>query len=161
MSSAKLKVAVQYAARSERLPTRAQFRAWVRAALGREHAGEVSVRVVAPEESKSLNGQYRRRDYATNVLAFPGDRALLELDPDAPLGDIVICADVVEREAKDQHKSAEAHWAHMTVHGALHLAGFDHDDDADAAVMEGREREVLARLGFADPYAVERDASSA
>jgi probable rRNA maturation factor len=144
---------VQYAAEARALPTRAQFRAWVKAALGGEHAGEVSVRVVAPEESKSLNSQYRQRDYATNVLAFPGDTALLEIDPEAPLGDIVICAEVVEREAREQRKEAEAHWAHMTVHGALHLAGFDHDRDAEAEAMEGREREVLAGLGFPDPYA--------
>jgi probable rRNA maturation factor len=153
VSAAKLKVAVQYAVRAQALPTRAQFRAWVNAALSGEHAGEVSVRVVDPAESKSLNSRYRRSDYATNVLAFPGDPALLQIDPEAPFGDIVICADVVEREAREQHKEADAHWAHLTVHGALHLAGYDHEDDAEAEVMEGREREVLAGLGFPDPYA--------
>jgi len=156
VSAARLKVAVQYAARAPHVPTRAQFRAWVKAALGRERSGEVSVRVVAPDEAQSLNRQYRRRDYATNVLAFPGDPALLEIEDDAPLGDIVICADVVEREAQDQRKSTEAHWAHLTVHGALHLAGFDHDNESDAAEMESLERDVLARLGYPDPYRLER-----
>ncbi|MGQ0586310.1 MAG: rRNA maturation RNase YbeY [Gammaproteobacteria bacterium] len=130
-------------------PSPAQLRKWVAAALGRQR-GEVTVRIVGPAESRRLNRRYRKKDQPTNVLSFPYD------DP-APgrqrvLGDVVICAAVVNREAREQGKRPAAHWAHMVVHGALHLLGFDHIEPADARVMEGRERAILARLSFPDPY---------
>ena len=108
------------------------------------------MRIVGPAESRTLNRRFRHKDKPTNVLSFPYD------DP-APfgarvLGDVVICAAVVEREAREQGKLRSAHWAHMVVHGVLHLLGFDHMRPADARVMEGRERAILARLSFPDPY---------
>jgi probable rRNA maturation factor len=115
------------------------------AALGRR-TGEVTLRIVGPAESRALNRRYRKKDKPTNVLSFPYD------DPGL-LGDIVICAAVVNREAREQGKRREAHWAHMVVHGVLHLLGFDHIRPADAKVMERRERAILARLSFPDPYA--------
>jgi len=127
------------------VPSPGQLRKWASAARGRAR-GEVTVRVVGPAESRALNRRYRKKDKPTNVLSFPYD------DPGV-LGDIVICAAVVRREAREQGKSAAAHWAHMVVHGVLHLLGFDHIRPADAKVMEGRERAILARLSFPDPYA--------
>lgn len=133
------------------VPTAADFRCWVAAALtGLRETAEVSIRIVDPDEGRELNRRYRGRDYATNVLSFPA-----ELPPgvDLPvLGDLAICAAVVEREAHEQAKTSRAHWAHMTVHGVLHLLDYDHHDDEEAAVMEGRERTVLAELGYPDPY---------
>ena len=125
-------------------PPPARLRQWARAAQGRA-AGEVTVRIVGPRESRSLNLRYRKKDKPTNVLSFPYD------DPGV-LGDVVICAAVVNREAREQGKRPAAHWAHMVVHGVLHLRGFDHIRPEDAKVMEGRERAILARLSFPDPY---------
>lgn len=135
----------------ELAPTREQVLAWASAALGGEPAAaELVLRVVDEEEARSLNRQYRGKDYATNVLSFPAE---LPGFVDLPLlGDIVICAPVVRAEAAQQGKAAMAHWAHMVVHGALHLLGHDHQDDEQAAEMEQRERDILARLGFTDPY---------
>lgn len=132
-------------------PAAAEFRRWVAAALaGRRKAAEVSIRVVDAEESCALNKRYRHRNKPTNVLSFPA-----ELPPgiELPLlGDLVICEPVVLEEAAAQRKPAVAHWAHLTVHGVLHLIGFDHQTDAEAAVMEAIEVEVLAELGYPDPY---------
>ena len=133
-------------------PSRARIATWVQAALGARGAGAaVAVRLVGAAEGRRLNRAWRRKDHATNVLSFPapgphasGPRAL---------GDLVICAPVLAREAREQGKSRLAHWAHLVVHGSLHLAGFDHERDADARRMEGREKRVLAALGFPDPYA--------
>ena len=122
---------------------------WARAALGRR-TGEVCIRIVGPRESRRLNALYRGLDHATNVLSFPAGPVPGE--GVAPLGDIAICASVVAREARAQGKTLAAHWAHMVVHGVLHLTGYDHVDDADAARMERRERQLLAALGFPDPY---------
>jgi probable rRNA maturation factor len=109
-------------------------------------------------EGRALNRDYRGRDYPTNVLSFPfaevPPEALAELG--APyLGDVAICAPVVQREADEQDKPLEAHWAHMVVHGVLHLAGHDHHEEAEAGIMETRERDILSGLGFPDPYAAE------
>ncbi len=148
MARPKLSLAVQYAVAAEGLPTRPQFRRWVTAALERE--AEISLRLVDAEEGQMLNHDYRDKDYATNVLTFVFDEMP---DVDLPLmGDIVLCAPVVEREAAEQGKALEAHYCHLTVHGVLHLQGYDHETDAEAEVMEAREREIVMKLGYPDPY---------
>lgn len=149
----KLDVSVGYAASRKGVPASASFRRWIEAALKgarRRKATEVSVRIVDTEEGQALNLQYRGRDYATNVLSFP-----VELPPgvDLPLiGDLVICAPVVAREAAEQGKKPADHWAHLTIHGTLHLLGYDHIDEAEAEAMEALETRVLAGLGISDPY---------
>ena len=134
-----------------RTPTDARFRRWARAGLeGRRDAAELSIRIVTASESRRLNRHYRGQDKPTNVLSFPCSApAGLKL---APLGDLVICATVVAREAKEQDKPAEAHWAHMTVHGVLHLLGYDHEKNSAAKGMEALETKILAQLGYPDPY---------
>lgn len=142
--SRRLDLSVQYVCDGTGLPSRPQFRAWVRAAL--ETGGQITIRVVDEAEGQELNYNYRGKDYATNVLSFP-----YEVEPRV-LGDLVICAAVVEREAKAQGKSLEAHYAHLVVHGMLHLQGMDHEEDESAEIMENMEREILSKLGYADPY---------
>jgi probable rRNA maturation factor len=149
-----VELSVGYALPRAGLPSSASFRRWVTAALqGRVKRADLALRVVDEPEGLALNRHYRGADHATNVLSFPA-----ELPPGLPpgtlpiLGDIVICAPVVLREAQAQGKSANAHFAHLTVHGALHLLGFDHDDPRDADAMEALERDILAGLGVADPY---------
>lgn len=133
-------------------PPRADIAAWASTALGRKAAGrELGVRVVGRAESRRLNSRYRGRDKPTNVLSFPA-ASLPAHSPERPLGDLVICPDVLRAEARDQGKSLRAHWAHLVVHGALHLVGYDHERSADAVRMERREISVLRRLGFANPY---------
>ena len=136
---------------SNTVPSDEQFESWVRAALDtRRIDAEISLRIVDSNEIIELNHQYRGKDYATNVLSFPTD---LPPELNLPhLGDIVICAAVVEREAEEQNKPPLAHWAHMIVHGTLHLLGYDHIDDEDALVMETLEVEILQSLNIADPY---------
>lgn len=133
------------------LPDEAQFNQWVEAALtGRKDEAELCIRLVDPEESRELNHQYRGKDKSTNVLSFP-----FEVPDDIPLnllGDLVICAEVVRREAEEQNKPLHNHWAHMVVHGTLHLIGYDHINDEDAEEMEQLEREILAQLDIPDPY---------
>ena len=135
---------VQRASRAAHIPSDILLRRWARAALARP--AQVTLRYVAETEGRRLNRQYRGKDYATNVLTF--------VYQDEPLaGDVVICAPVVAREAKDQRKDVRAHHAHLVVHGLLHLQGMDHERSARAAAaMERRERAILARLGFDDPY---------
>lgn len=146
-----LAVEVQRAVRSW-APSKARIGRWVSAAVGRRGAGaEIAVRVVGTAESRRLNRGWRRRDYATNVLSFPAPAA--GAAPHRSLGDLVICAPVLAREAREQGKSQAAHWAHLVVHGSLHLIGFDHVHDTEARRMEHRERRILAALGFPDPYA--------
>lgn len=141
---------IQYEVEGE-LPTEEQFQNWVTAALnGQVEKGEVCIRVVSPEESQNLNHTYRDKDKATNVLSFPFE--VPEGIPLSLLGDLVICADVVAEEATKQKKPLFNHWAHMVVHGCLHLIGFDHINDADAEEMEDLERQILATLNIADPY---------
>ncbi len=142
----RLSLAVQYASDAKNLPTRAQIRRWIRAAL--IHPAEITVRVVDEAEARALNRDYRDKDYATNVLTFEyGETAL-----DVLSGDIVICAAVVAREAAEQHKPPVDHYAHLIVHGALHLQGFGHEDAADADIMETHEAAILKRFGIANPY---------
>ena len=119
--------------------------------MEREAPASVSVRIVDAEEGRALNQRWRERDRPTNVLSFPAD---LPPELELPLlGDLVLCAPVVLREAAEQGKRAEDHWAHLVIHGVLHLLGMDHQDDAEAEEMEQREREILATLGIGDPYA--------
>jgi probable rRNA maturation factor len=144
-------VAVEYAVARRGLPAAASFRTWVAAALGAKARGPVSLRVVGAAEGRRINKAWRGKDYATNVLSFPA--APMRGVQAAPLGDLVICAPVVAREAREQGKAPRAHWAHLTVHGVLHLVGHDHEHDAEATRMERLERRILASLGFPDPYA--------
>ena len=132
-------------------PPRTQIASWASLAAGRGAGGrELGVRVVAPAESRRLNARYRGRDRATNVLSFPVER--IPGAPAQPLGDLVICAAVLRAEARQQGKSLRAHWAHLIVHGTLHLLGYDHEDSGEAQRMERREIALLRRLGFANPY---------
>jgi probable rRNA maturation factor len=159
MSRAPRSVAVQDASAGARVPPKTRLREWALSALeATERGGELTIRIVGEDESADLNARYRGKRGPTNVLAFPS-----ELAPSAPvgaaatellpLGDLVICAPVVAREAAEQGKPLDAHWAHMVIHGTLHLAGYDHEKARDARTMEARERALLAALGIADPYA--------
>lgn len=137
-------IQIQRAVPAAGIPSAASLRGWAQAARGRRK-GEITLRLVDVDEGRALNRDWRGRDYATNVLSFPMQEANY-------LGDIVICAAVVAREAAEQGKSPRAHWAHMVVHGVLHLLGHDHIADDEAEAMEALERKLLARLGFSDPY---------
>ena len=150
--TALLELDVTYAARRPWAPRRLQFRRWAEAALaGRSSRSVLSVRVVGAARSRSLNAEYRSQDKPTNVLSFAGAGR----GPDGRnyLGELVICAPVVAHEAATQGKTRESHWAHMTVHGVLHLLGVDHAIPAEARRMESRELQILDNLGFSDPYA--------
>ncbi|MDB5975830.1 MAG: ybeY [Nevskia sp.] len=131
------------------IPAPSSLRAWAMAALEGATPGEITIRVVAEEESAALNGKFRHKPYPTNVLSFPYEA---EAPSEQVLGDLVICAPVVAREAVEQNKEPNAHWAHMVVHGVLHLLGHDHIQEEEAERMEAKERQILARLGFPDPY---------
>ncbi len=156
-----LELDVQYATGSRAgLPARRSIESWVRAALaGRRRGAQLAVRIVAEDEGRALNERYRRRGGPTNVLSFPFEHPERMRPP--LLGDIVLCAPVVQREAADQGKPPRAHWAHLVVHGVLHLLGHDHERPREAARMEGLERKILAGLGYPDPYAAERAAAAA
>jgi len=145
-------VELQQEIESPNLPSEAQLQSWVNAALsGLRDSGELCIRIVDEPESQELNHQYRGKDKPTNVLSFP-----FELPEGVPemdlLGDLVVCAAVVEREAEEQGKALHHHWAHMIVHGCLHLLGYDHINDEEAEIMESLERKILAGLDIADPY---------
>lgn len=148
-----LELDLQVATQAADLPSEAQFRTWCEIALRQRTAdSELTIRLVDEAEGLELNHTYRQRDYATNVLSFPADVPDGMLDIPL-LGDLVICVPVVEREALEQEKSPEAHWAHLVIHGCLHLLGYDHIDDVEAEEMEALERTLLAELGHPDPYA--------
>jgi probable rRNA maturation factor len=136
-------VAVQFACARRGLPSAALFRAWARGAA--PGPGTIVIRLVPQAQARALNAAFRGADYAPNVLSFGYGTAPLS-------GDVVLCPRVVAREAREQGKALAAHWAHMVVHGTLHLLGFDHERARDAKRMEGRERALLARIGVADPY---------
>lgn len=147
-----LQLALGYGAPRRGVPARASFQRWAEAALrgARRHGRyALSLRVVDAEEGRQLNHQWRGRDYATNVLSFPAGERIEGL---RLLGDIALCAPVVAREAGEQGKPVSAHFAHLTVHGILHLLGHDHETAADAAAMEALEVRILATLGLANPY---------
>lgn len=138
------KITVQNASTARNVPTAARIRRWARAALAAE--AQVTIRIVGATEGRLLNRSYRSKDYATNVLTFV-------FRDHAPLaGDIALCAPVITREARAQRKPVAAHYAHMVVHGLLHLQGYDHESENDARVMERRERTLLAAFGYPDPY---------
>jgi len=147
----KLNLSVQYASNLENLPSKSLLHKWTSAALRVDT--EVTIRIVDAQEGQELNSMYRGKDYATNVLTFP-----LTEEPHL-MGDIIICAPVVEAEAKTQNKPLEAHYAHLTVHGILHLHGYDHDTAEQADLMEGLEISILAKLGYANPYLITEDAN--
>jgi probable rRNA maturation factor len=147
---------VQLACDDEGIPHADVIAAWVRRAIGAATEAqnlEISIRVVAADEIRSLNRDYRGKDKTTNVLAFPaGPMSGLPAEVPQLLGDVVVCAAVVAGEAAAQGKAVQDHWAHMLVHGTLHLLGYDHQNDADAREMESLEARVLADQGVADPY---------
>jgi probable rRNA maturation factor len=147
---AQLELDIQRACTSLELPDDASFRLWAGLALQAYGDHELTIRLVDEAESQSLNREYRHKDYPTNVLSFPAD---LPPELNIPLlGDLVICAPVVEREALEQRKPPKAHWAHMVIHGCLHLTGYDHMEEDEAEEMEALERQLLGHLGIADPY---------
>lgn len=156
----RLDVAVGYATARAGVPAATSFRRWVAAAAaGRIREADIAIRIVGEDEGRALNRHYRGKDYATNVLSFPGEMpegVKLPKGVTLPLmGDLVLCAPVVAREAAEQGKPVAHHYAHMTVHGVLHLLGMDHQDEREAECMERLEREILAGLGIDDPYRVQ------
>ncbi len=146
---------VQRATSLVSVPADEQFQTWVEAALtGKARHCTLAIHIVDVEEAQRLNCDYRAKDYATNVLSFP-----VELPQGLPaelvrsqLGDLLLCAPVIAREAREQNRSEASHWAHLTIHGVLHLLGYEHKHPGKAHVMEGLETEILAKLGFPDPY---------
>lgn len=158
VSAGVAEIEVQYAVSRAGVPHPATLRTWAQAALARVQGRRrgprrsVTLRIVAAAEGRKLNRQWRGKDKPTNVLSFPAGEPLAPGDEAASLGDIVICAPVIRREAAEQGKAPRAHWAHMVVHGVLHLLGYDHESERDAVVMEALERELLANRGFPDPY---------
>ena len=142
---------VQVASQAKDIPTETLFQQWVTTALQDEDkSAEVCVRVVDEEEAAELNSRWREKDGPTNVLSFPGDTHP-DIEPRL-LGDVIICAPVVAREADEQQKVAEHHWAHLVIHGTLHLLGYDHINDEDATIMEDRETRLLELLKIENPY---------
>jgi len=142
--------------REQGLPSEADFRRWLEAVLPQfQPESEVTIRLVDVAESQELNHTYRGKDKPTNVLSFP-----FEAPPgiELPLlGDLIICRQVVEQEAQEQDKALEAHWAHMVIHGSLHLLGYDHIEDDEAEEMESLETEIMLALGYPDPYISEKE----
>jgi len=146
-------VSVSYGLARKGLPSSVSFKRWAAAAAeGRIRKADLAIRVVDSKEARSLNRHYRGKDYATNVLSFPAELPEGVALNIPILGDLVICAPVVAREAKEQGKLLAAHYAHLTIHGVLHLLGLNHEDKREAEAMELIERDILAGLGFPDPY---------
>lgn len=139
-------ITVQKATTAKGVPPPARLRAFAEAALGRRRA-DITLRVVGSPESRKLNKTWRGKDKATNVLSFPYETSPVQ-------GDVVLCAPVVSREAREQKKPLQSHWAHMVVHGVLHLRGYDHVEEADAKRMEARERAILKQFRIPDPYLI-------
>lgn len=145
-------VAIQFITRKPAVPRAADMRRWIRAALQDRSNAQLTVRIVDKQEGAELNSRWRGKPGATNVLSFPYE-GIDEVAPDL-LGDIVVCAPVVAEEAREQGKELQAHWAHMIVHGTLHLLGHDHQEQDEAARMEQLETDILHKFGYADPYEV-------
>lgn len=158
----RLSVDVQLALDKEKtvaIPGKEQLRQWANRAVDMagykiERNTQITVRIVNEKEISWLNSEYRHKDYATNVLSFPFVQppGIPEQERDSSLGDLVICASVVNREAEEQNVPMTEHWAHMVVHGVLHLLGYDHQDDSEAKVMEALETKIMEELGFDNPY---------
>jgi len=141
-----INLSFQNASNTINIPSKAQFKKWAKASLRVDT--EVTIRIVGEEEGRALNSQFRGKDYSTNVLTFP-----LSEEPHL-MGDIVLCAPIVEVEAKAQNKPVESHYAHLTVHGILHLHGYDHQTEEQAGLMESIEVTTLLKLGYANPYLI-------
>ena len=151
-----IELEVQNASASEHLPGDDFFRKWVTAVLAGQGDFSLAVRIVDADEMRDLNQQYRGKNQPTNVLSFPTEipESVVQELRYVPLGDIVLCAPVVEKEAGEQNKPPGNHWAHLTIHGVLHLLGHDHQAEEEAHTMESIERDLLAQLGIPDPYRV-------
>ena len=147
--NASARVTVQFSVPRNGLPAATRFHTWAKAALDRP--ADVTLRILGEDEGRTLNRQYRGKDYATNVLTFPYP------DTEPLSGDIALCAPVVVREANQRSIPLDAHYAHLTVHGVLHLLGYDHETARDAALMEARESRIVTALGYADPYDMRSD----
>ncbi len=148
-------IAVQFATDDTDLPGKKSLITWAESALfNRKDDAEMTIRIVDEEESQSLNTQWRNIEKPTNVLSFPAGEINEHIS--TLLGDLVICAPVVKREAKEQKKSSEAHWAQMVIHGTLHLLGYDHINEKDANEMESLETSILKTLDFPDPYTIDK-----
>ena len=146
-----LSLSLQIASELANIPTKAQFKKWAKNTIRVDT--EVTIRIVDEDEGRALNNTYRGKDYATNVLTFPlAEESHL-------MGDIVLCAPIVAAEAIAQNKTLEAHYAHLTVHGVLHLHGYDHETDPQAELMETLEVQILAKLGYANPYLITEGAA--
>lgn len=143
-------ICVQFATSRRGVPSANSFRRWAEAVIGNAR-GELVIRVVGIREGRLLNATYRHKDYATNVLSFPAGQ--IPGDVAAVLGDLVITSPIVLKESMEQRKVLREHWAHLVVHGCLHLMGYDHQEVSDANAMEAKEREILSSFGFGDPYA--------
>jgi len=149
------KIMIQRAAATQSLPAAAKFKHWVTTVLKNTmQSAELTIRIVDKNEMTELNSTYRHKNKPTNVLSFPFDMPAECRDETPLLGDIIICAEVIHEEAVQQEKTVEAHWAHMVVHGTLHLLGYDHEKNTDAEVMEAEEIKILNILGFNNPYHV-------
>lgn len=151
----RIDVDVESVSTSDSIPDQASFERWVSSALeGRQGSYSLAIRIIDEEEMQHFNAGYRQKNYPTNVLSFPAElpSGLPEELRDSTLGDLLICAPVVKREAHEQHRSETDHWAHLTVHGVLHLLGHDHEEPAEAMEMESLEIAILAKLGISDPY---------
>lgn len=149
------RVIIQHTVPKNCMPLRSHLKTWAKAVLASQTSPlEVTLRIVDSDEMTTLNSRYRHKQGPTNVLSFPNDEDEINIDDLTHrfLGDIVICAEVVNQEALDQHKSNQAHWAHMVIHGVLHLLGYDHVEESDAHLMEETEINILKRLGFPNPY---------
>jgi len=154
VKSGNVELDLQYAEKSEEPPSRDEFQQWVNLALIKDKPVQIGIRIVNEAESQSLNSQYRDKDKPTNILSFP-----VELPEDVSkeldvlmLGDLVICSPVVENEARQQGKESKSHWAHMVIHGMLHLQGYDHISESDAEEMEGMEIKLLQKININNPY---------
>ncbi len=147
---------IQNICQANDIPSHDTMTQWANSALQTEQEVELCVRIVDQEEIQQLNADYRGKNQPTNILSFPFDMHNVDLDVPI-LGDLVICADIIHSESKAQHKSRSAHWAHMIIHGVLHLQGFDHETDEQAEQMEKKEIELLAKFGYDNPYEEHND----
>ena len=153
-----LDIDIEYRSAATSIPNKNDISHWASTAYSGNTRGEVAMLIVDEDEIQSLNHNYRNKNQTTNVLSFSAD--LPAIDGFIHLGDLVLCANIIEREAKQQEKSLESHWAHMTIHGMLHLQNYDHISDTDAQAMEEIEIALMASLGFSNPYLSDHDATT-